>query len=452
MSATSGRLQELDDSCFRPDELNDVSETTSAVYAMLKFGGTGVTLFGAPVSGNIGVRWVETINESDGAVVFPNLYSITPTSDECTRALEQREPDQPADAYAANCYLSADDLAYASGTGDPRTAKTTHHHLLPSLNISFELTDDWLLRLAASKALSRPDIGLMKNYLSVRSDLPGRGTQDSDERYVTDADGKITGVNPRYLGSAYNPSLKPVTAKQFDVSLEHYFEDGGMFALAAFHKDFDDFIQYSSRDEQITQNGITRTVTVKGPLNGEGAAVYGAEASITKFFNFLPGAWSGLGLQLNASVIKNKGSNSGVKNQNGGDAGGGAAQGGTNGTTLEVDDLEGLSKYNFNLVGMYEKYGFNARLAYNWRSEYLITAVDCCTNLPTYNEGTGYLDGSISYQLTDEITVSLQGSNLLDTQPVLAQQVSDASEGSLKKSTAWLRNDRRFVLGVRARF
>jgi len=59
------------DGCYRQQELTSVSEKTTAAYAELKFGGNDKQLFGKPVSGNIGLRWVQTEDASKGYLGFP---------------------------------------------------------------------------------------------------------------------------------------------------------------------------------------------------------------------------------------------------------------------------------------------------------------------------------------------------------------------------------------------
>src|SRR3546814_16600110 len=50
--------------------------------------------------------------------------------------------------------------------------------------------------------------------------------------------------------------------------------------------------------------------------------------------------------------------------------------------------LEGISEHSYNLVAMYEKGIVSARVAYNWRSKYLVTAIDCCVGLPIWQKDT----------------------------------------------------------------
>ena len=125
--------------------------------------------------------------------------------------------------------------------------------------------------------------------------------------WVKDANGTIVGANVLYTGSAQNPYLEPVTADQADVSLEWYFDEVGYAAFAVFYKQFDDYIQFGTFNREVTNNGVTEVVEVRGPLNGEGAEIRGFEVSFQRFFDFLPAPFDGLGVQANYTYIDNKG-------------------------------------------------------------------------------------------------------------------------------------------------
>ena len=435
------------DGCFRPGELNDVSEETQSVYAMLKFGGSDAALGGIGISGNLGVRYVKTDNESTGSILYPDAFTSTELA--CTPRAPIPGQANPVPG-SIGCYLSAAEVAFNNDGNFRSTATASHENWLPSLNVRFDVTDEWIVRLALSRAMSRPDIGLLKNFVNISRSLPG--DDGSDPRYIRNGAGTITGVEPLYTAESYNPYLKPTTADQVDLALEYYFDDVGSVTLTAFYKEFNDYVQYGSYDLETTNNGVTRTVRVRGPMNGDGAKVQGFEVAYQDFFDFLPGAWSGLGLQANYTYVDNQGiTNTNLKPASGGE-GGGTAQPGSSGTVLGVDQLEGLSKHSFNIVGMYEKGPWAARVAYNWRSEFLVTAVDCCIYLPIYQDSAGFLDASLRYQFDDRIEFRLEGSNLLDTETVLKQQVNDASEGGLLLPNGWVHADRRLIAGVRFRY
>ena len=81
-----------------------------------------------------------------------------------------------------------------------------------------------------------------------------------------------------------------------------------------------------------------------------------------------------------------------------------------------------------------------------------MTAVDCCVYLPIWQDASGFLDGSVRYAVTDNLELSLQGSNLLSTETKLYQQINDSTAGGTLTPNAWLKSDRRVVVGLRYRF
>ena len=103
----------------------------------------------------------------------------------------------------------------------------------------------------------------------------------------------------------------------------------------------------------------------------------------------------------------------------------------------------------------YETDVWSARLAYNWRSEYLITPRDDIFPFsPIYHEDTGQLDGSIFYSFAnlgffEEFQVGLQVVNILD-EVTQTSQIIDY-DGSRYPRSAF-RNDRRYTLAARFRF
>jgi TonB-dependent receptor len=345
------------------------------------------------------------------------------------------------------CYLSPADLAFANNANPtPLAANVKHNNFLPSFNVRMDFAKNWLVRFAASKAMSRPDIGLLKNFERVTQSLP---TALGDPRVITDSSGNITGIVPTYTAQAFNPYLKPITAWQFDLSIEHYFGSAGQLSFALFHKKFFDYIQTVTTPQDVTNNGVTRTVALTLPVNAPGAKIQGFEVAYNQFFDFLPKPFDGLGLQANYTYVKNQGiTNTGLGAPNSPSQ----SNTGVAFSTLDPGVLEGISKHSFNLVGMYEKGPISARVAYNWRSKYLVTAVDCCVYLPVWQKASGFLDASIRYRIGDAIELSVEASNLLNTKTVLMQQVTDKNspEGKIILTpNGWFQNDRRFIIGAR---
>jgi hypothetical protein len=110
--------------------------------------------------------------------------------------------------------------------------------------------------------------------------------------------------------------------------------------------------------------------------------------------------------------------------------------------------LEGFSDTSYNIVLMYEKEKYSARLAYNWRSDYLISQSDCCIKLPIWQDAYGQLDGSFHFKPSGNWDVYLDVQNILQAETVLRQQVN---QDGLLLARSWFTNDRRLSLGVRYR-
>lgn len=291
-----------------------VGEKTSTLYAMASFGK------GTLVDGNVGLRYIHTQESLTG------------------------------------------NQTTTSGAIAPIAVNTSYDNLLPSLNLRVNLTGNLKLRLAASKAITRPDFSQLSPTLT---------------------------LNPVQLnGSAGNPNLRPMKADQFDASLEYYFSKKGSVYGAFFYKKVKDFISTSSFLESYS--GTTYTIT--RPVNNQGGTVKGLELGYQQFFDFLPGALSGLGMQANYTFVDSATTTSIVG---------------------QVTPLQGLSKNSYNLVGIYEKYGISARVAYNWRSTYFDSTYPIGGAVqPSYRRGYGWLDASLSYDVTPRVTLMVEGSNL----------------------------------------
>ena len=312
------RANEEPNSCFTKAELSDVQEKTSAAYVQLKFGGSEATIFnGVTVTGNIGVRYVETQNISTGGVNFANpaesSYATTPFSDNTTPAGTTR-------VWNYTYFISQEDRDFIKAATALSTADITHKHWLPSFNVRFGLTDQWFLRFAASRALSRPDIGNLKAYSSVGRGNPPEITQATLAQACGDwfecTGGVPTKAIVKYTGQAQNPYLKPVTADQVDLSVENYFSSTGSVTFNLFYKKFHDYIQFGNYYRNFTNNGVTREVLMSGPMNGDGASIKGFEIAYQSFFDFLPAPFDGLGIQANYTHLKNSGiAGAGVKKE-----------------------------------------------------------------------------------------------------------------------------------------
>jgi TonB-dependent receptor len=284
----------------------------------------------------------------------------------------------------------------------PITVQQSYTDVLPSLNLRFFLSENLQWRFAASKGISRPTFDKLNPNLSLSVDSGGRST-----------------------GSAGNPNLSPMEADQFDTSLEWYFGKGSMLYGTAFYKKVDGFIANTTSPEII--DGETWEIT--RPVNGDNGKIKGVELGYTQFFDFLPGWLSGFGVQTNYTYVDSEAPSPTATD--------------TNGQPLTVP-LEGLSKNSYNVILSYEQPRFAARVAYNWRSDWLVTTAGNGTgNLPVYNKGFGQLDASFRFNINDTWSVSLDGINLLDTQ-------RESYLGYESRLRDFVINDRRYGITLRA--
>jgi TonB-dependent receptor len=175
--------------------------------------------------------------------------------------------------------------------------------------------------------------------------------------------------------------------------------------VSLFYKDLSNFFINGAyaRDFTNPDTGVTQTVAIAGPQNGGDGTMKGFEIAYQQFYDMLPAPFDGFGIQANYSYIKAEGVPNSNLSANAGDF-----------VFTQDLGLQGQSDHTANFALMYEKSDWALRMAYNWRSEYLLTSRDVITGLPVYNDDQGYMDASAFYNVTDNIKVGLQAVNLLN--------------------------------------
>lgn len=259
------------------------------------------------------------------------------------------------------------------GVVKPVVVDTSRTDVLPSLALKGELSPTLVGRVIAGKAIERANFTDYNPALRLDP-----GTQ------VAGQTGGVPGS-----GTAGNPNLRPTKSTNIDVALEWYFAPTGSLTATIFEHKFTDRLSNKSQLETIEG----RVYNVARLYNLSKANLEGAELSYRQFYDKLPGLLSGLGLEANFTYMTGEQTN-------------------PDGT---VSPFTGQSKTSYNLVGLYEKGDWSARLAYNWRSKFL--------SEPRYRGNAGLdlyvaplksLDGSLSYKLNKNLTLTLDGNNLLD--------------------------------------
>jgi len=354
---------------------------------------------------------------------------------------------------------SDNDISINADPSQPQSlvsAKASYDNLLPSLDISVNLTDDLVNRFSFSKTIARAGL----SSLGVSASNFG------------------SGGGPTYLGSqptasASNPALVPLESTNFDVSLEWYYDEGSYASIGLFEKRVKNFIgseqvnrsllgirnstngprveaaaaqlaaaatpipisdvtlfsqtvynefvalpgggrhadwvaafgnvdydgsgaqdQFlaAHQDWDIYDNATDPLVMFRTntPNNGREAKIHGIELAVQHFFGD-----TGFGVQANYTIVR-------------GDVGFNDLANPADGSQFA---LVGLSD-TANLSGIYEKDRWQARIAYNWRDEYLNETSRGGFSNPRYIEAYSQIDLNVSYAVTDALTVSFEGLNV----------------------------------------
>ncbi|WP_285712973.1 TonB-dependent receptor domain-containing protein [Erythrobacter oryzae] len=422
---------------FCQNEISEVSETTKAAYARVDYG----TDFdnGWKLTGNFGLRYIETEVLAVGEVGFPNPFffdtgpggnrdgvvQISEVNAACAQSAQQ-----PPELQPAYCRLSPQRLAQfaAAHTGevliDDRSV--TFDNWLPSFNALLDTGNGLLFRAAVSKGISRPDLAAFRSG-------GGMGDNTGDLR----SEGTLE-TGPLFQLFTGNRNLRPIESWNYDLSVEWYFDRVGSVTLNAFAKDIKGIVNNGADIVDFTSpSGVTLDVEVNGPDNRQDGLLKGVELSYQQTYDFLPGLLSGLGSQLTYTYVD------GSDFQN------------TNLANNQSDfaafqPLAGISKHTVNAVLFYEKDWLSARAAYNWRSAFLITPRDDIFPFsPIWGEETGQLDASIFVTVRDGLKLGVQGVNLLD-EVFRTSQVIDFDGTRVQRSA--FRNDRRFTFLARFDF
>jgi len=229
--------------------------------------------------------------------------------------------------------------------------------------------------------------------------------------------------------------------------VEWYFAPVGSVTFAAFWKELTDVATNTTARVPFTNNGATFDVLVTTPGNADQKAhVKGFEVAYQQFYDFLPKPLDGFGINANYSYIDSKGVPQSTLSATDPDV----AAGRVSTVNTALLPLQGLSKHNANLAAIYEKGPISARLAYNWRSDFLLTVRDVIVPYaPIMNEATGQLDGSLFYTVNPKVKIGVQGVNLTNEVTKTTQILNDQL---LKAGRSWFMNDRRYTFVLRASF
>jgi TonB-dependent receptor len=282
---------------------------------------------------------------------------------------------------------------------EPITVNNKYTNWLPNLNVNFRFSPQWQLRLAATKTITRPLFEQLNPSLSL---APPPACSPAASDCVR-------------TGFGGNPFLKPLKSNNYDASLEYYFSRTGFAAVAAFRRDMKGFIvnrtfRYPDPDPV---SGVPLEIT--GPVNTNKGRIQGFEAQVSTFFDWtwMPGWARAFGAQANVTYLDAKAEIPLFCPANVDPCVPGPGHGNATVRNLPIPDV---SKWTYNLVGMYEAHGLTLRLAYNRRSNYPegpLAETDGFYTRQGRGNANGRLDWSSSYAFNDNFTLFLDYTNIL---------------------------------------
>ncbi len=300
-----------------------------------------------------------------------------------------------AGARITSTDLTVDTLSQVGNTGPliPSTDTNSYTRVLPSANLTLNVTDQFLVRFGASQTLQRAGI----------AELAPSTFVDATNRTSTSG----------------NAQLTPPISSNLDVSFELYTGGSSLISGAVFYKVVDDFIITTTTEQIIPGFVGLGPIRVRQPGNVASATVRGFELGVQQFFDFLPAPFNGLGVIANYTFSDSEDSNG--------------------------FPLAATSRHSYNLVAIYESGPVSARVAYNWRDE---AVFEFTQDRPDVIGARSQLDAQIGFDLTDTFQLTFQGQNLLPRQSATVEY-SNFNQTALN---SYALSERRYTVGLRARF
>jgi iron complex outermembrane recepter protein len=371
-----------------------VREKVATVYAKASI---DTELAKIPVRGNVGVQIVNTDQSSEGfrADVGPGVVLNNPASG-----------------------LSRDGIKYTD--------------FLPSLNLAGDLGNGHVVRFGLGKQIARSTLNDLRNSLAAAEDVnPGNAPTPENPN----------GTLGKFVGSAGNPKLKPFKATALDLSYEKYFGSKAYFSVAGFYKKLDtyvvpftdeafDFTAYATElGIPIPAGGPIGTFTTN--VNGKGGNLHGIELAASLPFNLLTSYLDGFGASASYSETA---SSIRVPNTTGRNPNQPVT------ASLGNIPLPGLSKQNAKLILYFEKWGFSAFVAQNYRSKYVgPVANDATGGFPTLRwiDSSSWVSAQIGYEVQEGpvkgLGLRIEGNNL--NKPVYRQLKGDGETLDFENKT-----------------
>ncbi len=231
-----------------------------------------------------------------------------------------------------------------------------------------------------------------------------------------------------------NPDLKPTKSKNWDFSLEYYFNPSGTFSIGWFHKRLDDLIVSNFNVGTVgagANNGYEGEFVgyqILSSANAGTAYTQGWEFSYIQQLRFLPGPLKGLTLNANLSQITAHGDY------------------GIVGAYIKDKDVNGFipRTMNVSLSWNYRKYG--ASVTYNYTGENIRNAYNLANpSRNQYLQARELVNANIRYSLRPSLTLNFGVQNVFNEPQIYYRGVRDQLETFLVNGTT-------ITAGIEGRF
>ncbi|WP_292009162.1 TonB-dependent receptor [Chryseobacterium sp.] len=253
----------------------------------------------------------------------------------------------------------------------PSIVESNYNAFLPMLHLRYNLSPKASLRFAYTRSFIRPNFGDMSPGISIDNT-----------------------TNP-FRMTRGNPDLKPTFSHNFDMMGEYYFNNIGILSGGVFYKKISDIVF----SDTSTMNIGGTDYSVTQAKNLQDSNLLGFEAGINKRLDFLPGFWSGFGVEFNYTFIDSK-----VE----------VPRTDENGVVYhDKTTLPNQSKSLFNAILYYEAKKLMIRLAGNYRGKSVETINQSLG--PEYyiwSDKNFTIDFSASYDISKKVKLFIELNNL----------------------------------------
>lgn len=383
-----------------------VKETSNSIYGNMNFNSSDGVL-GIPFSGSFGVRVISTEREVEKTII-PEVL----------------------DKFNSIGYDDWQRIAFVS---TKEILKHSFTDVLPSLNINLFPADDLVVRFAASRTTSRNDLTNVGSSQVLWYQQCPKTDENGERITVRDANGNVIQENVSCVGGGDDRGridVKPWYANVYNTSMEWYFSENAILGAGLFLIDVDTSVEELQEQRPFLDgDGIYRDhyANIWTTKNATGTDLIGFELGYKQPFSFLDNTFlAATGVEFNYTFSDSEGKETDIQGHK--------------------YPLKSNSEHQANFILWYDKNGFNARLAYNWRSKEYLGQVGLNTNETVVSLGqwlkpTGYLDFSASYQINDSLSVFASGTNLTEQHRISYAQFEEQFH------SLWAQ-ERRYALGL----